>query len=714
MPTVRTLALLGNTVALVLLTLLCGAGDTLYSDADLAPDVAPASPLVAAASEPGHALLVVVDGLRLDIASDAETMPALAALAARGARTELAVEALVPSTIAALQAMIEGRRVAPSAALHDFGASAAPGGGTLERLQGAGGTAVVAATHLWQGLYGRFIDGGLPVPGLPNAASDARVARAAGLILERTGASRPNLVVAHFGALDAVGHRHGGASDDYRRTATRIDAAAAPLVARALADGRTVVYTSDHGTTDAGGHAGGESVVRRVPLVVAGHGLPQMLRAQAPVYQRDLPALLDAALGLEESLPSTAGTSANAYRSGHVASRLGATALATLAGLAIVARRRRLTIDARASTLLSGGVWIVLGTVFAAGPVVAAVVGTCLLAIVALGSPRCATRSDTESSTVGLAFGAGTGLAALAVLDARLGAGAAGAGVAAALAVLLTAACALGGARRSPGSPGSPGSGGKRGAGSGSVVALAGAALAFGAAGHALAGAPLAALAVAASVAGALTARSRSALLCGIALAALPVALARLAGDTASLSSIDVSLAHRMAESALGLTAAVATAIARLALLPVAVVAGHVLARALHCAPGSSDGESDTAENAGTSTFAALAAVQLGAGFACALALALGAAPPGAVADATAGIPLAAGGLGGLLRELNLAIWLWLTAAAGIGLHASRRIRRRRHGAGSARAMPQRSAAARPSGTRTTIHADHMSDTNAR
>ena len=643
-------------------------------------------------------LLIVVDGLRLDVSLDAEVMPELADLARRGRRTVLTVEALVPSTIAALHAMVEGRRVAPTAALHDFGAAASPDGGTLARLDAAGGRIVVAATHLWDGLYGRFLAPGLAVPGLPDAASDERVFRVAARALDGPEEKRPELVVAHFGALDAAGHRYGGASRAYRAVARRIDGLAGRLARRALEDGRAVVFTSDHGTTDAGGHAGGEPVVRRVPLAVAGGDLPARLDALDPTLQRELPELLDAALGLPPAPSVTARTARSTDASGTgvaTATRLLAALVACAAGLAVAATRPALVADARAATALSATVWLAIGAAVALGPAAGAALGTLVLVAVAVagvrrsrttartaartGDPgadrrrRDATRAALAATACGAAF------AAWAIVDAAFlaGSGAAFAGTAVAGPVVACVGAALallacGPTPRASEAPG-PSSGPGSTPGGAPLVAAAAAATVGG--GLALGGPGLAALAVAALVGGAVTGLASRPVAAGVALALVPAALARVAGDAASLSSIDVALAHRMADTSLGLGAAVATAVARLALLPVAAVVGHALARGLHCdapgrgAPRGREGRVDA--------FDALAAAHVGAGLVFAAALGIGGALPdplaGAIAGASAGlsadgVPLAAAGLGALLRELDALVWLWLTAAAAIGV----------------------------------------------
>jgi hypothetical protein len=91
------------------------------------------------------------------------------------------------------------------------------------------------------------------------------------------------LVILLPGAVDAVGHLHGAASDRYRAVALDVDAD----LRRCLTPGRaesgglgdldltttTVIVTADHGHTQRGGHGGAERAVREVPLILAGAGV---------------------------------------------------------------------------------------------------------------------------------------------------------------------------------------------------------------------------------------------------------------------------------------------------------------------------------------------------------------------------------------------------------------------------------------------------------
>jgi hypothetical protein len=81
------------------------------------------------------------------------------------------------------------------------------------------------------------------------------------------------LVVLLVGAVDAAGHAHGGASQDYRVAAELADHALARVLGRIDLSQDAIVITADHGHTNRGGHGGIEPEVLSVPLILAGAGV---------------------------------------------------------------------------------------------------------------------------------------------------------------------------------------------------------------------------------------------------------------------------------------------------------------------------------------------------------------------------------------------------------------------------------------------------------
>ncbi len=86
-------------------------------------------------------------------------------------------------------------------------------------------------------------------------------------------AGHAELVVMLLGAVDAAGHAHGGASEEYRDATLIADHALARALARIDLTQDAVIITADHGHTDRGGHGGTEPEVMTVPLIAAGAGI---------------------------------------------------------------------------------------------------------------------------------------------------------------------------------------------------------------------------------------------------------------------------------------------------------------------------------------------------------------------------------------------------------------------------------------------------------
>jgi hypothetical protein len=106
-----------------------------------------------------------------------------------------------------------------------------------------------------------------------------------------------DLVVMLVGAVDAAGHAHGGASEDYRVAAELSDHALARALGRVDLTQDAILVTADHGHTNRGGHGGVEPEVMSVPLILAGAGV----KAGATVYDAhlvDIAPTVAALLGL--------------------------------------------------------------------------------------------------------------------------------------------------------------------------------------------------------------------------------------------------------------------------------------------------------------------------------------------------------------------------------------------------------------------------------
>ncbi len=82
-----------------------------------------------------------------------------------------------------------------------------------------------------------------------------------------------NFVLVHYSDTDEQGHGHGGASPEYLKAALGIDTRIGEFLKHVDLAKTTVIVTADHGHIDTGGHGGWESLVTRVPVVMAGKGI---------------------------------------------------------------------------------------------------------------------------------------------------------------------------------------------------------------------------------------------------------------------------------------------------------------------------------------------------------------------------------------------------------------------------------------------------------
>ncbi|MGE0395805.1 MAG: alkaline phosphatase family protein [Kofleriaceae bacterium] len=81
------------------------------------------------------------------------------------------------------------------------------------------------------------------------------------------------LVIMLVGAVDAAGHQHGAASEEYRIAAEGADRALARALGRVDLAEDAIVIVADHGHTARGGHGGVEPEVVAVPFIAAGAGI---------------------------------------------------------------------------------------------------------------------------------------------------------------------------------------------------------------------------------------------------------------------------------------------------------------------------------------------------------------------------------------------------------------------------------------------------------
>jgi hypothetical protein len=232
-----------------------------WPNLDLAAPLVGELPAVAAApaseaGAPRRVLLVVIDGLRADVAA---TLPFLSRLGDAGARAATWDD---PPTYSAAQyvALLAGVPPRDSGVRTNETLRAAGVDDVARRARTAGFHTAVVSTCVdwWRRLF-------------PESFESAEVVTAASVVTAiapfRT---RGGLFVVHLCDVDNAGHAHGARSSEYAAaavTADRLTAALADAWGWPEAD---VVVTADHGHRDRGGHGGEESEVRASFVVAAG------------------------------------------------------------------------------------------------------------------------------------------------------------------------------------------------------------------------------------------------------------------------------------------------------------------------------------------------------------------------------------------------------------------------------------------------------------
>ena len=252
-----------------------------------APLVGEPGPTIPAASDgkaPRSVLLVVIDGLRADVAA---TLPFLSRLGDAGGRAMTWDD---PPTYSAAQyvALLAGVPPRDSGVRTNETLRAAGVDDVARRARVAGLHTAVVSTCVdwWRRLF-------------PESFESADVVASPGVVSEVARLGRHGgLLVVHLCAVDDAGHAHGARSPEYAAAA-----AAADDTTAALADAwgwprADVVVTADHGHRDRGGHGGEEPEVRASFVVAAGPDVQPGARvegARSVDVAPTLAALLDVA-----------------------------------------------------------------------------------------------------------------------------------------------------------------------------------------------------------------------------------------------------------------------------------------------------------------------------------------------------------------------------------------------------------------------------------
>lgn len=357
---IHRVATCGNAVALTALVLLLSQADVLFEDEKpLRDDLGGRA--TSAGVVASSVVVVVIDGLRLDAARDADLMPNLHRLSGQGQTSVAWVQSMVPSSLAGIVALSTGRVSPPGKFLFDFYAPSADHGGIFETLGRHGGKSFVAGPTLWSDLYGQWITKSELDPTYGSA--DAALLRGA---IRSLRGDRYRLVVIHFGQTDASAHQHGTDSAEYREAVVWCDQAIAKIH-REMRRSDCLVVTSDHGNTRRGGHAGPEFDVMATPLVVVSPAGDLELPPDIP--QTAIAGLLVDLLGLGARTEATPKGPARAFWRSWGTGALACFAI--MCGLRICGTATGRADSRRFAFLLNSTFWIaavlaVVGWIFAA------------------------------------------------------------------------------------------------------------------------------------------------------------------------------------------------------------------------------------------------------------------------------------------------------------------------------------------------------------
>jgi hypothetical protein len=253
-----------------------------------------------------RAVLIVLDGIRLDVSRGMRELQALAGRGSSGTSRSVLPSLSNPNWAVFMTGAWpevngvtnNGRfRPPPVDSLFSLAADA-----DLPRA--------AAGSTFWGRAFGDYLEGNLLFQqkdfphGYGAAAISAWQADLCGGI-ERFFSDRSSgLLVAGITGADGAAHDDGGESQAYRKVVQAVDRCLGSLV-KTLDDGRTAfVIVSDHGHIDrrgGGGHGGAEPEVMEVPLVLFGKGVRQAQGWQAQMV--DIAPTLSVLLGLP--LPAT-------------------------------------------------------------------------------------------------------------------------------------------------------------------------------------------------------------------------------------------------------------------------------------------------------------------------------------------------------------------------------------------------------------------------
>jgi hypothetical protein len=253
---------------------------------------------VVVGSHAQRVLVLVIDGLRYDVALESDRLPIARELAATGASGLVLAD---DPTMTGAGVRVLGTAQPPSFAdiISNKRMPRVNGDHLFATLAAAGHTIAVVGDHTWVDLFGESVTIDETRSGVAPLIERLRPAYAQDQVfvdkaLRVLREQRSTVTIVHLSGADAISHGLGPHSDSYTKKLRTLDGQLRQLIA-ACGPQCTVVLTSDHGASDAGNHGIGEAVARRTPLVLHGEGVRQGVRFEA--RQADVAPTLATLLG---------------------------------------------------------------------------------------------------------------------------------------------------------------------------------------------------------------------------------------------------------------------------------------------------------------------------------------------------------------------------------------------------------------------------------
>lgn len=244
-----------------------------------------------------HLLLVIVDGLRYDVATDPGIMPHFAqAMKERSSGEIWAGNFSITS--AAVLSYGSGQRGGLEQLGRNLNAPPSRFNSWIGNARERGLQTRVVGDDTWRNIFGDHIEEAVANPqnGWDFSAQTFGHAR-------RMLAKSPNFLVAHFMTPDRVGHAFGVQSPEYRQHMLGVDSDLHQFLSE-LSDDWAVIVTSDHGALDSGIHSGDTVLTRRSPIYAYGRGIATGVKLPGRTDQVDLAGTMAALLGVPASAHS--------------------------------------------------------------------------------------------------------------------------------------------------------------------------------------------------------------------------------------------------------------------------------------------------------------------------------------------------------------------------------------------------------------------------